>query len=280
VASGEDPGELALSMRVLTIALVLTLWVASGSFVLAATSLGGDPLRRLAVGGVFVLAATLALWRRASVCSALRARPWLVVVAAVVSLGVALVDGVDGPYVPVTETVIGIAAVVAGPRLVWLCVAVLEAGYAAAVLASRSPGSLGSVLGEMLAYPFVALVVVGLANLYKRFLGGVDETLTAFRSGAPALTAALTRAVELGAVRPVAALVSPSPLSCLSGDERSVVEELAGGRRPKQVALAWGVSLATIRKHIRHAKRKTGARTLPELVAIAARDRQQPEVAP
>ena len=269
-------------MRVLTIALVLTLWIASGSFVLAGTSLGGDPLRRLAVGGVFVLGAALALWRRAAVCSALRARPWLVVVAGVVSLGVALVDGVDGPYVPVTETVIGIAAVVAGPRLVWLCVAVLETGYGAAVLASGSPGSLGGVLGAMLAYPFVALVVVGLANLYKRFLGGVDETLAAFRGGAPALTAALTRAVALGAVRPVAQLPAPSsPLSCLSGDERGVVEELARGMRPKQVAHAWGVSLATVRKHIRHAKRKTGARTLPELAAIAAQgDRPQPEVAP
>ncbi len=269
-------------MRVLTIALVLTLWVASGSFVLAATSLGGDPLRRLAVGAVFVVGATLALWRRAAVCSALRARPWLVVVAGVVLLGVALVDGVDGPYVSVTETVIGIAAVVAGPRLVWLCVAALEAGYGAAVLGSRSPGSLGGVLGEMLAYPFVALVVVGLANLYKRFLGRADETLAAFRSGAPALTAALTRAVELGTVRRVAELRAPSaPLSCLSGEERGVVEELAGGRRPKQVALAWGVSLATIRKHIRHAKRKTGAQTLPELAAITARgERPRPEVAP
>jgi DNA-binding CsgD family transcriptional regulator len=133
----------------------------------------------------------------------------------------------------------------------------------------------------MLAYPFVALVVVGLANLYKRFLGGVDETLTAFRAGAPALTAALTRAVELGAVRPVAELAPPSPLSCLSSVERGVVEELAGGRRPKQVSLAWGVSLATIRKHIRHAKRKTGAQTLPELAAIVARsDRPRPEGAP
>jgi DNA-binding CsgD family transcriptional regulator len=269
-------------MRVLTIALLLTLWIASGSFVLAATSLGGDPPRRLAVGGVFVLAATLALCRRAGVCSALRARPWLVVVAAVISLGVALVDGVDGPYVPVTETVIGIAAVVAGPRMVWLCVAVLEAGYAAAVLGSRSPGSLGGVLGEMLAYPFVALVVVGLANLYKRFLAGVDETLTAFRNGAPALTPALTRAVELGAVRRVAELPAPSsPLSCLSGDERAVVEELAGGLRPKQIALVWGVSLATIRKHICHAKRKTGARTLPELAAITTRgEPPRPEIAP
>jgi DNA-binding CsgD family transcriptional regulator len=240
---------LSLSMRVLTIALVLTLWVATGSFVLAAISPGSDPLRRLAVGGVFVLAAALALWRRGGVCRALRAHPGLILAVAVVSLGVALVDGVDGPYVPVTETVIGIATVVAGPRLVWLCVVNLEAGYGLAVLASRSPGALGGVLGAMLAYPFVALVVVGLTNLYKRFLGRVDETLTAFRAGAPALTPALTSAVALGAVRPVAGLPAPSsPLSCLSKAERGVVDELVAGVRPKQVALAWGVSLATVRK--------------------------------
>jgi DNA-binding CsgD family transcriptional regulator len=134
----------------------------------------------------------------------------------------------------------------------------------------------------MLAYPFVAVVVTGLASLYKRFLGSVDETLASIRGGAPALTAALTRAVELGAARPMPQLPAPaSPLSGLSSDERGVVDALASGLRPKQLAHAWGVSLATVRKHISHAKRKTGARTLPELAAIAARsDRPPPEVAP
>jgi DNA-binding NarL/FixJ family response regulator len=56
----------------------------------------------------------------------------------------------------------------------------------------------------------------------------------------------------------------------LTEREVRVVEELARGRRPKQIAFDWGVSLATVRTHIRHAKRKTAARTLPELAAMTA----------
>jgi DNA-binding CsgD family transcriptional regulator len=44
------------------------------------------------------------------------------------------------------------------------------------------------------------------------------------------------------------------------------VDLLASGLAPKQIALARGVSLATVRKHLMQAKRKTGARTLAELV--------------
>jgi DNA-binding CsgD family transcriptional regulator len=39
----------------------------------------------------------------------------------------------------------------------------------------------------------------------------------------------------------------------------------------KQLAHAWGLSLATVRTHIANAKRKTGARTLRELASLPAR---------
>lgn len=47
---------------------------------------------------------------------------------------------------------------------------------------------------------------------------------------------------------------------------------LASGWRAKQIAYQWGVSLATIRAAIMHAKRKTGARTISELVALVSED--------
>jgi DNA-binding CsgD family transcriptional regulator len=49
------------------------------------------------------------------------------------------------------------------------------------------------------------------------------------------------------------------------------MEGLASGRAPKQLAHQWGASLATVRTHIKNAKRKTGARTLYELAAMTAR---------
>lgn len=57
----------------------------------------------------------------------------------------------------------------------------------------------------------------------------------------------------------------------LTSREHLVVRGLARGRAPKQLAADCGVSLATIRCHIQSAKRKTRARTLPELVAITTR---------
>lgn len=57
----------------------------------------------------------------------------------------------------------------------------------------------------------------------------------------------------------------------LTTKEQLVVRGLARGRAPKQLAVDCGVSLATIRCHIQRAKRKTSARTLPELVAITVR---------
>lgn len=272
---GREDARLELSRRVLTISLALSLWIACGSFVLAMASLGTDPGRRVGVGSALVLAAAVALWRRDDVCVALRACPWLIVAVAVLTLGAALADGVDGPYVPVTETVIGVGAVVASPRTVWLCVAILDAGYGAAVLLARSPGDLAGVLGALFAYPFVAVVVLGLARLYKRFVANVDGILAAMRGGSPALTPALTRAVGLGGGEPPLLLLAPGPVTDLSREELRVVEGLANGMRPKELAFAWGVSLATVRRHIRLAKRKTGARTLPELAAITAgRDRR------
>jgi DNA-binding CsgD family transcriptional regulator len=60
-------------------------------------------------------------------------------------------------------------------------------------------------------------------------------------------------------------------IAYLTTQERKVVEWLGQGRRPKEIAREWGISLATIRSHIRRAKQKTGARTLPELMAVGWR---------
>jgi DNA-binding CsgD family transcriptional regulator len=129
------------------------------------------------------------------------------------------------------------------------------------------------VLGALLGYPFAALIGLGLVRLFTRFLANVEPTLNAMRHGAPALTPALDRAIERGEharlhLPPTPAPATRSPSAGLTAAERRVVEGLASGSAPKQLAHSWGVSLATVRTHIKHAKRKTGARTLPELAAM------------
>jgi DNA-binding CsgD family transcriptional regulator len=275
-ARGEGTDRLEVSAGVLAITLALSLWMASGNLALAiADGLGQHPARRLLVGILLVLSIAGALWMRDALCAALRVRPWLVVLIAAAQLGAVVVDGaLNGAYDAVSVTSIGLAAVAARARTVWICVVVLDVGYATAVLADHTPsallssGELAGALGAVLGYPFAALVVLGLRGLFTRFVSNGDGVLMAMRDGTRTLAPALQQAIQLDAGSAVGLLTSPSRFHELSDKEVRVVERLAAGRRPKQIAFEWGVSLATVRTHLRHAKRKTGARTLPELAAM------------
>lgn len=279
-ARAPRPGRAqALPLSVLTTALWLSLWVALGSFALAvADGLGAHPARRLVIGLLLVVGCASALWQRELVCASLRVRPWLVMPLAAVLLGAAAIDElVGGPYVAFTMISIGLAVIVARSAIVWSCVAFLDVGYALAVLSGRSPealvhsSALAGVLGQLLSYPFAALSLLGLAGLFKRFTNNAESILEDLRQGMPALTPALTGAIERrGQVR-LALPAGPTSTARLTAAEIRVVEGLAAGHAPKELAHRGGVSLATVRSHIKHAKRKTGARTLPELATLVAR---------
>lgn len=265
----------ALSLRVLTITLAVMLWLSLGSVALAvADGLGEHPARRLLIGCGLVVVALAALWQRQRFCAALQLRPQLVLGVAALQLGAAGADGLlDGPYVAVSVTAIGLAAIASRARTVWLCVAVLIGGYVSLLALTQPPadiirsGQLARVLGDVLAYPLFAVLCLALAGLFGRYVSRVDGLLEEVRGGAPALTPALTLAVRRG--RPLPELPSPPPQPLTAG-ERRVVDALASGMAPKQIAHDFGVSIATVRSHIRNAKRKIGARTLSELVHIAA----------
>jgi DNA-binding CsgD family transcriptional regulator len=275
---GPHSGEQRLPLGIFTLALGITLWLAVGSLILGAVDGGSHPTRRVLIGALLVAAAATALWRRRTVCAWLRARPWLVIPLAVAQLAAAAIDGLvpSGPYAAFCMTSIALAVVVARPRTVWLTVAVLECCYALAVLIDHSPaqladsGHLSGVLGVALGIPFSALIGLGLVSLFARFMTAVPQTLAALRAGASVLTPELTSAIERGP-RPRPQLPPSSPAAELTPTERRVVEALADGSAPKELAYRWGVSIATVRTHIRHAKRKTHARTLSELAGMAAR---------
>jgi DNA-binding CsgD family transcriptional regulator len=276
-----------LPSDLLASALWLSLYVALGSFVLAITAgVGPHPGRRLAIGLLLVGISGVALRRRESLGAALRARPWLVMPLAAVQLAAAAADGVlPGPYVVISMTSIGLAVIVARTRTVWLTVALLEVGFIIAVVVERSPTASGSrdlagVVGQLLGFPFAALVVLGLARMFTRFLADLEPTLDAIRDGAPACTPALTMAISRAGRTPVALLESPAQqvpvprplLTRLTPTEVAVIQALAEGLAPKEIAHQRGVSLNTVRTHIKNAKRKTGARTPRELAAMIARD--------
>jgi DNA-binding CsgD family transcriptional regulator len=266
-----------LALDTLTVALALSAWVAFGSLVLAALDgLGEHPVRRGAIGVLLLAGLLLALRRRRDVCAALRRWPQLVVAVAAAQIAAAVADQpVGGAYVAVSLTSIGLAILAARTRTVWLCVLVLEAIFVAAVLIQSTPaqladdGDLGGVVGVVLSYPVIALLLLALRSLFGRFRDGAERLVLEIRAGAPVLTPALAQAVAL----PDGPLLleAGAPAVALTPAEVAVVEGLAAGLAPKQLAFERKVKLSTVRTHIKHAKRKTGARTLRELAALPSR---------
>lgn len=247
----------------MTIASLLCVWVALGSFAQAiADGLGEQPARGLTVGSAVVLVSVAALVGRRRVATILRRRSWPVVVFAVGQLALASAEGlVGGPYTAWTLISVGVAVIAGSERVVWLCVATLCVGYAGVVLLVESSlrelvrdGDLGDLVGALLAYPLTALVLLTLRRRYIRFVTGAPVMIEQIRQEGGVQLPALPGRFDLGLTRA----------------ERRVVDALAKGWAPKQMAHRWGVADATIRTHIRHAKRKTGARTIPELVALTA----------
>lgn len=267
------PQRLRLPIDVVTVVLGLSLWMAVGCLVLAiAEGLGEHPMRRLVLGLSLVIMCIVALRWRMAVCSALRTRPWLVLPLAALQLTVIAVDGLIGePYIAFLLTSIGIAAIVARARTVWMCVALLDVGYLALALLESSPsehvadGNLGTVLGVLVGNVAAAVPLMLLRQRFSRVMTDALRILEDVREGAPAFTPALARVIapERSAL--------PSGGPHLTPSERRVVEALATGLTPKQIAYDGRVSVATIRTHIKNAKRKLGARTLAELSAMTAR---------
>lgn len=263
-----------LPRELLAGALSLSLWIASGSLVLAvANGLGENPARRLVLGLLLVTGSALMLWRRYDAATVLRAQPWLVLPLAALYMSAAIADGlIDGAYVAFSITPIGLAVVAARARTVWLCVLLLELGYASGVLLERSAASLiadgdiAGVLGAMVSYPVAALLFLGLRRRFTRFVRGADASLADIRGGGAAYTPALALAIR----RSPGAL-PPAPTFKLTRRERRVVEGLAEGNAAKELAHVWGVSPSTVRTHIRNAKRKTGSRTMRELATLPSR---------
>jgi DNA-binding CsgD family transcriptional regulator len=99
----------------------------------------------------------------------------------------------------------------------------------------------------------------------------MPETQGVARTGGIAVTAGLAYAGVRTSPTELPSGVDPRVLiGTLSAAERDVLVLLARGRAPKQAAYERGTTIATVRSQIAAAKRKTGARTLGQLVALFA----------
>ena len=188
---------------------------------------------------------------------------------------VACIDhGFYDHYNEVAEALLCIATLVGGTRRVGMCLAVSVLGYLGSLLVAGSTPRwmLGEghlvVVGELVTLAVSALVGLVLITLLRRFLAGAPQRVAAVREGGPSLTPQLALAARWRRPAELPRADVRMVVAPLTRNEAEVLASLARGRVPKQAARELCIALPTVRSRIAAAKRKTGARTLEQLVAL------------
>jgi DNA-binding CsgD family transcriptional regulator len=262
----------ALGEAALQVGFTLMLIAAASDTLFAALDNAGA---RAWVEGVALSAIALAgLLTPTAAARLLRRRGAPLVMAALFALAGALDWGVQSHFAEVAPAIVWIAAIASSRRWVIACVAVSALGYIVdLLLTGRSlpwlvaPAGRNLVVNQTIDLIANAAAVLLVIALLRRFILGVPASLEGVRTGAPAVTPALTAAVRLQLPPPRPS----SPLWALTKTELEVLEELAAGLAPGEIAFKRGLKITTIRTHIAAIKRKTAARTLPHAAAIHAR---------
>jgi DNA-binding CsgD family transcriptional regulator len=257
------------------------------AFLIALGDLAGSTVGGMAGGLTILLAAGWCLfWALAATFPAITARCFMswrltgLALAAVNVMTVTLTGGINSSVLAVCMYLGWIASVVVRAQaaivLSFAATSSILLGY---LLAGDSiadiftgPHRYGAVANAVL--PLLAgLVGVLLATVANAVFSGLAERLRGLREGATATTPALTELLARAPIQPVPtalplAVDEPVTRVPLTAAEREVVVLLADGHAPKQIALLRDVKLSTVRSQIKTAKKKTGARTIPELVAM------------
>jgi DNA-binding CsgD family transcriptional regulator len=257
----------------------------------ALSGFGEHPTRRLLLGSLLsaILVVAWLTGRRAERWM-LRSPNGAVLFAVVAAAVIAFDGGYRSPWFAISIAAAGmlVATGFSGLAIVGALVGMVGAatGYFAAggsVAALSRSGEMAAFVGALVAYPLTVFGLFTLAQAFLQFVRLADELLRDFRAAPLAdstsllAAASVRRAVDRAPLRLPRA--DPFALTArLTRAELRVVEQLALGLAAKQIAFASGVSVPTVRTQIKHAKRKTGARTLAELVAIvqAAATRPSP----
>jgi DNA-binding CsgD family transcriptional regulator len=228
----------------------------------------------LAIGALFTAAAAVGLLYPDAAARLLCRRGralWPAVLFAAVG---ALDPGVQIHYPEVASAIVWIAVITSSTGIVGLCVALSAAGYIAdlAIQGHTAAWLLNGPGRDLIANQVIDLTanaggMLLLIAILRWFVGTAPQRIAEVHRGGRSLTPQLALAARGSRL----ALPRADPFALterFTTSERNVLALLATGRSPKQAARDLVVSLATVRSHLASAKRKCGARTLDQLVAI------------
>jgi DNA-binding CsgD family transcriptional regulator len=201
----------------------------------------------------------------------------VVILATLFAVAGAFDWGVQSHFSEVAPAIVWIAVIVSSPPWSVACVLVSAAGYLVDLLLkghslawTLTPTGRELVINQWVDLVANAGAVLVLVVLLRRFTAGVPASLAAARTGGPATTPTLAAAVSAEPIALLPSADAASLIAPLTDAEHKVLALLRDGLVPKQAALELSVALATVRSHIAAAKRKTGARTIEQLVGIYA----------
>jgi DNA-binding CsgD family transcriptional regulator len=228
----------------------------------------GSPMELATAVALLVLAAGALVCRR-GLLELLRERPAATLLFPLpVLVAVTLDGGFDSVWTPLVAATVGVPATLGLPWFSLGCALIAATGQAMAAWANRADTSsdrlietaVFSAVGTVAAGIAIALSVVTLVIFLQRR----PQVLSGLRESDLLLSAPDTRHDR----EPAKPLLEPAPRITLSPAELQVVTLLAAGGAPKDIAAELCVAVSTVRSHLKAAKRKTHARTLPELVGL------------
>jgi DNA-binding CsgD family transcriptional regulator/small basic protein len=250
--------------------------IAAASDWLFATIAGAGFVAMLEGAALVALGAAGLVWSR-GMARLLTPRGRVLILALLFAAVGGLDFGLQRHYPEVAPAIVWIAAIVASAAWVWICVGVSMAGYLAdlalqghSVAWMFAGAGQNDVANQLIDLAANAAVVLLLVAILRRFVSAIPASLASVRAGGRSLTPQLAIAAGRQA-RGLLPRADPKAVTAsLTASERRVLALLIQGRAAKQAAYDLALSVATVRTHIASAKRKTGARTLEQLVALVA----------
>jgi DNA-binding CsgD family transcriptional regulator len=198
------------------------------------------------------------------------------VLAAVFGAGVILDAEFYDHFRGVAGVIVCISAFVSSARWVALCFGMCTVCYLGglALHGETLAWMLGDgrpvITAQLVTFASNGAVGLLLIALLRRFLATGPQRLAAVRDGGRSLTPQLALAASARHVALLPSADARTLIAPLTYGERDLIALLAAGRVPKQAALDLSIALASVRSRIASAKRKTGARTVEQLVALYA----------